>query len=167
MKRYVISIGANLADARTAVAQAAERLAERLGGSQVAVSSLYRTSPVGGPMQPDFVNAVVIVETNLTPHQVLRVLQVMEQEADRVRDVRWGPRTLDLDVIAAWEDGNDVSSGVRSDDPHLTLPHPRAHERAFVLVPWLEIDPDATIVGKGTVRDLLVDGFPDQYVTVN
>ena len=167
MKRYVISIGANLGDAHASVARAAEQLAERLGGIHVAVSSLYRTAPVGGPKQPDFVNAVVMVDCNLTPHEVLHVLQAMEREADRVRDVRWGPRTLDLDVIAAWEDGSDLESSVMSDDPHLTLPHPRAHERAFVLVPWLEIDPDGSIPGRGDLRGLLGDGFSDQVVTVD
>ena len=167
MHRYVISIGANLGDARTTVAQAAGQLAERLGGTHTAVSSLYRTAPVGGPEQPDFINAVAIVESDLAPHEVLRILQAMEHEADRVRDVRWGPRTLDLDVIAAWTQSSGVSTAVISDDPNLTLPHPRAHERAFVLVPWLEIDPDGSIPGREDLRGLVADGFIDQVVTVD
>lgn len=154
--RYVIAVGANLGEAERMVDQALGDLADRMSGSLVARSSLYRTDPVGGPDQPDFVNAVAIVETDLVPLEVLRVLQSMENEAGRVRDVRWGPRTLDLDVIAA--------DDLVSEDPALTVPHPRAHERAFVLVPWLEIDPEAAIVGKGPVRDLVEAGFDDQGV---
>ena len=154
--RYVIAVGANLGDAERVVDQTLGDLAGRLGGSLVARSSLYRTAPVGGPEQPDFVNAVAIVETDLAPLETLRALQAMENETGRVRDVRWGPRTLDLDVIAAGD--------LVSEDPVLTLPHPRAHERAFVLVPWLEIDPQAVIAGKGRVRDLVEAGFDDQSI---
>ena len=154
--RYVIAVGANLGDAERVVDHALGDLAERLGGALVARSSLYRTAPVGGPEQPDFVNAVAIVEADLDPLETLRVLQTMENEAGRVRDVRWGPRTLDLDVIAVGD--------LVSEDPVLTVPHPRAHERAFVLVPWLEIDPQAVIAGKGRVRDLVEAGFDDQSI---
>lgn len=154
--RYVIAVGANLGDAERVVDHALGDLAGRLGGALVARSSLYRTAPVGGPEQPDFVNAVAIVEADLDPLETLRVLQAMENEAGRVRDVRWGPRTLDLDVIAVGD--------LVSEDPVLTVPHPRAHERAFVLVPWLEIDPQAVIAGKGRVRDLVEAGFDDQSI---
>lgn len=154
--RYVIAVGANLGDAQRMVDRALGDLAGRLEGSLVARSSLYRTAPVGGPEQPDYVNAVAVIETDLDPFETLRVLQVMEKEAGRVRDVRWGPRTLDLDVIAAGDLVNE--------DPELTVPHPRAHEREFVLVPWLEIDPQAVIPGKGRVRDLLQTGFDGQGI---
>ena len=155
---YVIAVGANLGNAEQVVNEALANVAEELNGSLVACSSLFRTAPVGGPDQPDFVNAVAIVDTELEPGDVLTRLQAMENDAGRVRDVRWGPRTLDLDVIVAGQ--------VVSDDPVLTIPHPRAHERAFVLVPWLEIDPSAQIPGVGYVRDLVDAGFDQQDITL-
>jgi len=155
---YVIAVGANLGNAEQVVNEALANVAEKLNGSLVACSSLFRTAPVGGPDQPDFVNAVAIVDTELEPGDVLTRLQAMENDAGRVRDVRWGPRTLDLDVIVAGQ--------VVSDDPVLTIPHPRAHERAFVLVPWLEIDPSAQIPGVGAVRDLVDAGFDEQDITL-
>ena len=155
---YVIAVGANLGDASTVVDHALASLAAHLDGDLVSRSSLYSTSPVGVVDQPDFVNAVAIIDTALQPREVLARLQDLENRAGRVRDVNWGPRTLDLDVILA--------EGLVSDDPDLTLPHPRAHERAFVLVPWLEIDPQAQVPGKGMVRDLVAAGFPGQEITV-
>jgi 2-amino-4-hydroxy-6-hydroxymethyldihydropteridine diphosphokinase len=155
---FVIAVGANLGNAEQVVNEALANVAEKLNGSLVACSSLFRTAPVGGPDQPDFVNAVAIVDTELEPGDVLTRLQAMENDAGRVRDVRWGPRTLDLDVIVAGQ--------VVSDDPVLTIPHPRAHERAFVLVPWLEIDPSAQIPGVGAVRDLVDAGFDEQDITL-
>lgn len=154
--RYVISVGANLQDPRAAVAQALEDIPLNVSSSWTRSSSLYATSPVGGPAQPDFVNAVIIVETELEPADVLRRLQFLESQAGRTRDVRWGPRTLDLDII-------DVA-GVVSDDPNLTLPHPRAHQRGFVLIPWVEIDPDARLSTHGPVRDLVASLDPNQTV---
>ena len=156
--RYVIAVGANLGDAQLVVGRTLSELAERLDGELEARSSLFRTAPVGGPEQPEFVNAVAIVHSPLQPRDVLDRLQAMEQEAGRIRDVRWGPRTLDLDVIVADE--------VVSEDPDLIIPHPRAHERAFVLVPWLEIDPHAEIPGRGSVRALVELGFEAQGITV-
>lgn len=156
--RYVIAVGANLGDAQLVVGRTLSDLAERLDGELEARSSLFRTAPVGGPDQPEFINAVAILHSPLKPRDVLDRLQVMEQEAGRIRDVRWGPRTLDLDVIVADE--------VVSEDPDLIIPHPRAHERAFVLVPWLEIDPHAEIPGRGSVRALVELGFEAQGITV-
>lgn len=156
--RYVIAVGANLGDAPATVDSALSSLADRLDGELLARSSLFTSSPVGGPDQPDFVNAIAIVDTGLSPRAVLEILQTLEAEAGRERDVRWGPRTLDLDVVLAGD--------VVSDDPDLTIPHPRAHERAFVLVPWLEIDPTAEIPGHGTVRDIVATGFEDQALHV-
>lgn len=156
--RYVIAVGANLGEAEQVVNYALGEVAGRIGGLLVDRSSLYRTAPVGGPDQPDFINAVAIVESDSSPEAVLDALQAMENESGRVREIRWGPRTLDLDVIIA---GAEVR-----DDPQLTIPHPRAHERAFVLIPWLEIDPLAEIPGHGRVQDLVAHGFPDQAIAV-
>ncbi|MGA0208316.1 MAG: 2-amino-4-hydroxy-6-hydroxymethyldihydropteridine diphosphokinase [Candidatus Nanopelagicales bacterium] len=154
--RYVIAVGANMGDASARVEQTLDVLAQRLDGELLGRSSLYRTAPVGGVEQSDFINAVAIVETSLDPRAVLDRLQALELEAGRERIVRWGPRTLDLDVIAAGD--------LVSDDPELTLPHPRTHERAFVLIPWLEIDPSASIPGVGSVRDLVTAGVEDQRI---
>ena len=108
---------------------------------------MYETAPVGGPEQPDYLNAVLLVTTSLPSRELLDRLHEVEAAFDRVRLVRWGPRTLDIDIISV--------EGERSDDPELTLPHPRAHERAFVLAPWLDADPDAVLPGHGAVADLL------------
>lgn len=154
--RYVISVGANLGDAIGSVQAALANVPLRLHSADQQSSALYSTSPVGGPAQADFVNAVIVIDSPLTPEQVLRELQRLEQEARRVRDVRWGPRTLDLDIITAGDS--------RSDDPDLTLPHPRAHERGFVLIPWLEVEPKAELSGHGPVGDLIARLDPDQRV---
>jgi 2-amino-4-hydroxy-6-hydroxymethyldihydropteridine diphosphokinase len=113
----------------------------------LAVSPVYETTPVGGPEQPDYLNAVVIAETSMPAQAVLERCLSLEDAYGRVRDERWGPRTLDLDLIIY---GDEVSNS-----PGLTLPHPRAHERAFVLAPWLDADPQAQIPGCGGVADLL------------
>jgi 2-amino-4-hydroxy-6-hydroxymethyldihydropteridine diphosphokinase len=119
-----------------------------LGGAVRAVSPVYSTAPWGGVEQPDFLNAVLLVDDAAADaHEWLRRGQRCEAAAARTREVRWGPRTLDVDVI-------DVEHTVR-DDPHLTLPHPRAHERAFVLVPWLDLDADAELPGRGPVAGLV------------
>jgi len=119
-------------------------------------SRWYRTAPVGGPPdQPDFLNAVCCVETDLGPYDLLAALQRIEQDFGRVRRERWGPRTLDLDIILF---GDRVQT-----DPELTLPHPRAHERAFVLVPLADLDPTVAIQGK-PVTDWL-STVADQVIT--
>ena len=112
-----------------------------------ALSPVYETVPVGGPPQPQYLNAVLIADTTLPATALLRRAQAVEAAFDRVRKEVWGPRTLDVDVI--------VYGDVVSDDPELTLPHPRAWERAFVLAPWLDADPDAEIPGRGRVAGLL------------
>jgi 2-amino-4-hydroxy-6-hydroxymethyldihydropteridine diphosphokinase len=114
----------------------------------VAVSSLYRTAPVGLHDQPDFINAVVAMETNLTPGELLDELFAIEARFGRQRSVRNAPRTLDLDLL--------LHGGTISDDPQVTLPHPRMHERAFVLMPLHEIAPALSIPGHGAVADLLL-----------
>ena len=111
------------------------------------LSTIIETEPVGGPEQPNYQNAVAIGESNLDPLDLLRAMHEIEAKLGRVRDVRWGPRTLDLDLI--------VAGDVVMDTDELVLPHPRAHERGFVLQPWNEIDPDGFIPGKGDVASLL------------
>ncbi len=113
---------------------------DEFAGELVAVSSLYATAPWGGVAQNDFLNQVLIVEVDQTPLELLRRCQNLESRARRVRETRWGPRTLDVDIVRI--------DGHASDDPDLTLPHPRASQRAFVLVPWLEIDPGAELEGE-------------------
>jgi len=140
----VLSIGSNLGD-RLGHLQAA---VDGLGGAVTAVSPVYQTAPWGGVEQDDFLNAIVLVTDPATDAAGwLARGQALEAAAGRVREVRWGPRTLDVDVITV--------DGVRSADPALTLPHPRAHERGFVLVPWLDVAPDATLPGHGPVRELV------------
>jgi 2-amino-4-hydroxy-6-hydroxymethyldihydropteridine diphosphokinase len=117
------------------------------GLALVVLSPVYETVPVGGPPQPEYLNAVLIAETTLPATALLRRGQAVEAAFGRVREEVWGPRTLDVDVI--------VYGDVVSDDPELTLPHPRAWERAFVLAPWLDADPEAEVPGRGRVADLL------------
>ena len=137
--RAVLSIGGTQGDAlsllRGVVADAAD------GGMLRGVSSVYATPPWGGVEQEDFLNAVLVVEHPGTPCDVLEWGFDRERAAGRTREVRWGPRTLDVDVVSAAVDGQEVVS----DDQALTLPHPRASERAFVLIPWLELEPGATL----------------------
>jgi 2-amino-4-hydroxy-6-hydroxymethyldihydropteridine diphosphokinase len=142
----VIALGSNLGDR---LANLQQGLAVLCGGGLdcEAVSAVFETAPVGGPAQDDFLNAVLLARSALTAEQVLRRCQRAEDKLGRVRTVRWGPRTLDVDIITY---GTEVS-----DDPSLTLPHPAAHERAFVLAPWLDVDPAAWLPGHGPVRDLL------------
>jgi 2-amino-4-hydroxy-6-hydroxymethyldihydropteridine diphosphokinase len=145
VSRAVLALGANLGDRVAALQSAVDELAA--AGKVLAVSGVYQTAPVGGPEQPDYCNAVVLLETALRPMALLDVAHSIEAAAGRVRLERWGPRTLDVDIIA-YDD-------VVSSDPVLTLPHPRAHERGFVLVPWAEVAPDATLAGHGRITDLL------------
>lgn len=141
--RAVISTGSNMEDSRAHLAA----VVRAFGSDVVRASSLYATAPWGGVEQPDFLNQVLLIDAPFTnPHDLLTHCQDLERQANRVRDVRWGPRTLDVDIVAI--------EGVTSHDPELTLPHPRAHEREFVLRPWLEVDPDATLHGE-RVADIL------------
>lgn len=148
--RAVLSAGSNLGDSRARLAEVVDALGDRV----IAVSGVYVTAPWGGVEQDDFVNQTIIAEAPWTPREWLQFCRECERAADRVREVRWGPRTLDVDVISVEVDG----AAVRSDDPELTLPHPRAAERAFVLAPWLDADPAAllwTPTGERAVADLL------------
>jgi 2-amino-4-hydroxy-6-hydroxymethyldihydropteridine diphosphokinase len=143
--KAVIALGANLSEPEECVELAIAMLSESF--DLVARSSLYKTKPVGGPAQADYINAVCIVETELEPHHLLHVLQGIEKSFGRVRDVRWGPRIIDCDLI--------TYADCIVNDQELTLPHPRAHERRFVLEPWLEMDPDGEIAGRGRIAELL------------
>lgn len=149
--RAVVALGSNLGDRSATILAATRALADLQGVDLVAVSSVHETvalTPAGeDPDAPAYLNAVAVVETTLDPHTLLDALRAIEADHGRVRETRWGDRTLDLDLI-------DVA-GVTLDDDRLTLPHPRAHERAFVLAPWLEADPDAVLTGHGPVADLL------------
>lgn len=148
--RVVLSVGSNLGDRRARLAEVVAALGDRL----VAASAVYATPPWGGVEQDDFVNQILIAEAGLTPEEWLGFCRECEEAAERVREVRWGPRSLDVDVVTVDVGGTTV---IR-DDPELTLPHPRAAERAFVLVPWLDADPAAmlwTPTGVRSVADLL------------
>ncbi|QCQ93535.1 2-amino-4-hydroxy-6-hydroxymethyldihydropteridine diphosphokinase [Rhodococcus sp. SGAir0479] len=134
MTRAVLSVGSNIGDSLAHLQGVVDGLRDWI----VAVSAVYATAPWGGVEQQDFLNATLVVEDpEADCREWLRRGQQLESAAERVREQRWGPRTLDVDVVTC--------DDIRSDDPELTLPHPRAHERAFVLVPWLDVAPDATL----------------------
>lgn len=137
----VLALGANLGDARATMRAAVAGLAARSDVTVLAVSGLYRTAPVGGPDQPDYLNAVVLVATPMPPTELLELAHELEAAAGRERDVRWGPRTLDVDIV-------DIE-GFTSAEAALSIPHPRAHERAFVLAPWAEVAPDWMLTPAG------------------
>lgn len=150
---------ASAAAARTVVLSLGSNLGDRLANLQLGVTALcgdgiycrrvsavYQTEPVGGPDQDQYLNAVLLAGSTLPAMEILDRCMTAEATAGRVRTVRWGPRTLDVDVICY---GGEIST-----DPRLTLPHPRAHERAFVLVPWLDVAPDAWLPGYGRVARL-------------
>ena len=149
--RAVLSLGSNLGNSAEILSSAAEALNEV--SEIIALSSFYQTRPVGGPPQPDFLNAVVVIDTNLEPEELLMVAQAIEAAHGRERTVdtvKWGPRSLDIDLIKCDE--------LIFNSSDLTIPHPRAHEREFVLRPWLEIDPTATLPGFGQISGLLESG---------
>lgn len=147
MTDFVLSLGSNVGDGLATLQAAVTELAETPEVTLTDVSSVYRTEPWGGVDQDDFLNLVVLGDTDLTPAELHEFTQAVEQRHGRTRAVRWGPRTLDIDILTF---GDAVF-----DDPTLTLPHPRAHERAFVLVPWLEVAPHAVIPDRGSVSELL------------
>ena len=149
MTRAVLSIGSNLGDRLAHLRTAVETFRPWL----VATSSVVETPPWGPVEQPDFLNAVLVVaDPTATAGDWLDRAHEAEQRADRTREVHWGPRTLDVDVVTVTDDGVEL----RCDDPRLTLPHPRAAERAFVLAPWLDVEPDARL-GAVPVAHLLAD----------
>jgi len=142
----VLALGSNLGDRLANLRLGVEQL-DGAGMTVTAVSGVFETTPVGGPDQDNYLNAVLLAESALSAHQVLSRCAAAEAAAGRVRTVRWGPRTLDVDIITC--DDETIA------EPDLTLPHPRAHERAFVLAPWLDVEPAAVLPGRGRVADLL------------
>jgi len=147
-RRAAVALGSNLGNRLETLQGAVDALEDTPGVRVTAVSAVYETDAVGGPAdQPSYFNAVAVLRTTLPPVDLLERANAVEDAFGRVREVRWGPRTLDVDIL--------VYEGVTSDDPQLLLPHPRAHERAFVLAPWLDADPEAEIPGRGTAAELL------------
>jgi 2-amino-4-hydroxy-6-hydroxymethyldihydropteridine diphosphokinase len=158
--RVVLSIGSNLGDRLARLQSVVDRLRDAVR----AISPVYETTPWGGVEQGPFLNAVLIAEDpTLDGQGWLRCAQEMEQAADRIRGQRWGPRTLDVDLISCHQTSPVGDTEVLSRDDGLTLPHPLAHVRAFVLVPWLAVDPGAELTvadGKPRVAELLADLDP-------
>jgi 2-amino-4-hydroxy-6-hydroxymethyldihydropteridine diphosphokinase len=148
-RTVVLSLGSNVGD-RLANLQLGVRVLCAGGLACTAVSGVFQTAPIGGPDQDDYLNAVLLAESALAARDILTRCQDAESAANRVRTVRWGPRTLDVDIITC---GDEISA-----DSQLTVPHPRAHERAFVLAPWLEVAPQAVLPGWGPVAQLLAAG---------
>ena len=143
--KAVVALGANIGNPREQMDLAVALLREAT--EVIAVSSYFVTKPVGGPEQPDYLNAVCTLESELPATDLLAVLQGIEKSLGRERNERWGPRTIDLDLI---QYGSLLSAA-----DELELPHPRAHERRFVLEPWFEIEPDAILVTHGKISELL------------
>ncbi|MEU8753694.1 2-amino-4-hydroxy-6-hydroxymethyldihydropteridine diphosphokinase [Streptomyces chartreusis] len=148
-KRAVISLGSNLGNRLETLQGAIDALEDTPGVRIKGVSPVYETEPWGVEpgSQPSYFNAVVVLKTTLPPSSLLERAHAVEEAFHRVRDERWGARTLDVDIVSY--------ADVVSDDPHLTLPHPRAHERAFVLAPWHDLEPEAQLPGRGPVAELL------------
>ena len=150
IRQAVIAIGSNLGDRLNRLQGAVSALEDTPEVQVVSVSSVYETQPVGAPEgSGPFLNAVVLIDTTLTVHTLLDRAHAIEDAFGRERSEPGAPRTLDVDLVVV---GDRVA-----DDETLTLPHPRAHERAFVLLPWLEIDPEGEIPGQGFVADLVGD----------
>jgi 2-amino-4-hydroxy-6-hydroxymethyldihydropteridine diphosphokinase len=143
--KAVISLGANIGDPKANLDLAIGLLREAT--EVIAVSSYLQTKPVGGPEQSDYLNAVAIVESELPAKDLLALLNGIETAMGRTREIHWGPRVIDLDLIQY--------GGLLVSDEKLTLPHPRAHERRFVLAPWFEIEPEAILLTHGRISDLL------------
>ncbi|MFD9454575.1 2-amino-4-hydroxy-6-hydroxymethyldihydropteridine diphosphokinase [Streptomyces sp. NPDC059985] len=150
-KWAVVALGANLGNRLETLQGAIDALGDTPGLRVKAVSPVYETEPWGVEpgSQPSYFNAVIAVKTTLPPSSLLERGQAIEEAFDRVREERWGPRTIDVDIVSY--------ADVVSDDPVLTLPHPRANQRAFVLAPWHDIDPEAQLPGIGAVAALLAE----------
>lgn len=147
LRQAVFCLGSNLGDRMDYLQNATNALRATPGLKITGISSVYETDPVGLAEQPDFLNVVVVTESTLASMVMLERALAIEDAFARTRLVPMGPRTLDVDLIAV---GDRILDGEQ-----LTLPHPRAHERAFVLVPWLEVEPDAVLVQHGPVAELV------------
>lgn len=143
--KAVIALGANLGNPKENLDLAVALLRE--ASDFKAISPYYTTKPIGGPEQPDYLNAICIIDSELPAMDLLSLLQGIEKSLGRVREIHWGPRSIDLDLIQY--------GGLLSKAEELQLPHPRAHERRFVLQPWFEIEPDAILLTHGSIRELL------------
>jgi 2-amino-4-hydroxy-6-hydroxymethyldihydropteridine diphosphokinase len=150
--RAYLGLGSNLGDRAAHLQFGLDGLAAR-GGRVVAISPVYETDPVGGPAQPDYLNAVVVIETECSPRELLRIAKALEAEAGReppaggsgaspgeTAETRWGPRPLDIDVLIVGDE--------RVDEPDLVVPHPRIHQRAFVLAPLADVAPDLVVASN-------------------
>jgi 2-amino-4-hydroxy-6-hydroxymethyldihydropteridine diphosphokinase len=147
LRRAALALGSNLGDRLEYLQAAVDALTDSSEIVAVAVSPVYETSPVGGPDgQNNYYNAVLVVETTLSPRSLMERCQAAEVAFGRTRDVVNGPRTLDVDVLAV--------GSATSEDDDLKIPHPRLQERAFVLIPWADVDPDFEVPGLGRVIDL-------------
>ena len=156
LRKVVYSLGSNVGDRLNNLQGAIDALRDTPDVIVVDVSSVYETAPVGGPEDsPDFLNLVVVAETTLEPRTLLERALAIEDAFGRERGEKWAPRTLDVDLIMVGDTELDTED--------LKLPHPLAHERAFVLVPWLEIDAKGELPGRGMVADL-VRGVPQDGV---
>ena len=156
IRRAAISLGSNLGDRLDYLQGAVDALTESPEIWPVGVSSVYETEPIGGPEgQPPYLNAVLVVDTSLSARTLLERAKAVEDAFGRTRDVHWGPRTLDVDILAL---GDKVST-----DPDLSVPHARLRERAFVLVPWAEVDPQFPVPEAGRVAALAAN-VSDQAV---
>lgn len=144
---FALGLGSNLGDSAAILQGALTDLCAIDGVAVEAVSPVYETDPVGGPDQDPYLNAVVVGRTSLSALHLLEATHAVERAWHRERNLQWGPRTLDIDIL--------VLGDLIVDTATLTLPHPRAHERAFVLVPWRDVAPGAVVPGRGTVADLL------------
>ncbi len=145
IRRAALGLGSNIGDSFEILQGAVDALLETSQILAVGVSPVYETEPVGGPVQPWFLNAVLVVDTMLSPDRLLERAHAVEAAFGRTRDEEWGPRTLDVDLLAV---GDTVLTG------EVVLPHPRVHERAFVLVPWSDVDPSFVLPGSSSVGDL-------------
>lgn len=153
MSRALIALGANIGDPRSNIDQAINKLRRIFEVEKL--SSLYRTRPVGGPPdQPDFLNAVARIIPSASPSDTMNKLLEIEKEMGRIRKERWGPRVIDLDLLD--------QDGMIIEEPNLTLPHPRMHERAFVLEPLAEIDPSWRHPVNGLTARLLLDKLDEK-----
>lgn len=149
-RQVVLALGSNLGDRLANLQAGIDLLTAGPGITPTAVSAVFETSPFGAPEvldQPDYLNAVLLAASDRPAPEILARCQAAEHARGRIRTARWGPRTLDIDIITCGDE--------TSDDPRLTLPHPRAHERAFVLVPWHDADPDAVLPGSGRIAGLI------------
>jgi 2-amino-4-hydroxy-6-hydroxymethyldihydropteridine diphosphokinase len=148
-----LGLGSNLGDRLATLQRAIDVLGDEPGIAVQRTSRVWETDPVGGPEQPDFLNVVAEIETVLEPHELLDATARVEEALGRTRDVRWGPRTIDVDIL--------LIDGLTIHDDRLTVPHPRMHERAFVLMPLLELIPDPVLPDDTHLRDVRL---PNQEV---